>query len=111
MHHLFTLITLHVNTIIIIIKTSIDNEIIHNFLSQFKIKEHNIVEVDIQSQDFRCFDETALRIYKFHNFDVNVINQRNEKSRSQQKFLKVVMIEVDMILKMSFLQSVNSIID
>ena len=82
MHHLFTLITLHVNIIMITIKTIIDNKIIHNFLFQFKIKKHNIVEVDIQSQDFRCFDETALRIYKFHNFDVDVINQRNEESRS-----------------------------
>ena len=84
-------------------RAMIDNEIIHNFFSQLKIKEHNIVEIDIQSQNFRCFDETALRIYKFHNLDVDVINQRNEKSRSQQKFLKIDMIEVDMILKMSFL--------
>ena len=111
MHHLFTLMTLHVNTIMITIKAIIDNEIIYNFLFQFKIKEHNIVEIDIQSQNFRCFDEIVLRIYKFHNFDVDVINQRNEKSRSQQKFLKIDIIEVDMILKMSFLQNVNSIID
>ena len=69
----------------ITIKTMIDNEIIHNFLFQLKIKEHNIVEIDIQSQNFRCFDEIALRIYKFHNFDVDVINQRNKESRSQQK--------------------------
>ena len=95
----------------IMFRTMIDNEIIHNFFFQFKIKEHNIVEIDIQSQNFRCFDETALKIYKFHNLDVDVINQRNEESRSQQKFLKIDMIEVDMILKMSFLQSVNSIID
>ena len=111
MHYLFILMTLHVNTIIITFKTIIDNEIIHNFLSQFKIKEHNIVEIDIQSQNFRCFDEIALKIYKFHNFDVDVINQRNEKSRSQQKFLKIDIIEIDMILRMSFLQNVNSIID
>ena len=88
----------------------IDNKIIYNFF-QLKIKKHNIVEIDIQSQNFRCLDDTALKIYKFHNLDVDVINQRNEKSRSQQKFLKIDMIEVDMILKMSFLQSVNSIID
>ena len=98
MRHLFKLMTLYVNTIIITFRAIIDNEVIHNFLFQFKIKEHNIVEVDIQSQDFRCFDEIALRIYKFHNFDVDVINQRNEKSSSQQKFLKI-----DMILRMSFL--------
>ena len=67
----------------ITIKTMIDNEIIYNFLFQFKIKKHNIVEIDIQSQNFRCFDETALRIYKFHNLDVDVINQRNKESRSQ----------------------------
>ena len=73
---------------------------------QLKIKEHNIVKIDIQSQNFRCFDDTVLRIYKSHNLDVDVINQRNEKSRSDQKFLKI-----DMILKMSFLQSENSIID
>ena len=51
----------------ITIKTMIDNEIIYNFLSQLKIKKHNIVEINIQSQDSRCFDDTALRIYKFHN--------------------------------------------
>ena len=111
MHHLFTLMTLHVNIIIITIKAMIDNKIIYNFLFQFKIKEYNIVEIDIQSQNFRCFDEITLKIYKFHNFDVDVINQRNEKSRSQQKFLKIDIIEIDMILKMSFLQNVNSIID
>ena len=89
----------------------IDNEIIHNFFFQLKIKEHDIVEIDIQSQNFRCCDKTALKIYKFHNLDVDVINQRNKKSRSQQKFLKIDIIEVDMILRMSFLQNVNSIID
>ena len=82
-HYLFMLITLYENIIMITIKTIIDNEIIHNFLFQLKIKKHNIVEIDIQSQDFECFDDTVLRIYKFHNFDVDVINQRNEKSRSQ----------------------------
>ena len=78
---------------------------------EFKIKEHNIVEIDTQSQNFRCFDDSSLKIYKFHNLDVDVIDQRNKESRSQQKFLKIDMIEVDMILEMSFLQSVNSIID
>ena len=39
----------------------IDNEIIYTFLSQFKIKEHNIIEIDIQSQSFRCLDDTALK--------------------------------------------------
>ena len=111
MHYLFTLMMLHVNIIMITIKAMIDSEIIHNFFFQLNIKKHNIVEIDIQSQNFRCLDEIALRIYKFHNFDVDVINQRNEKSRSQQKFLKIDMIEIDMILKMSFLQNVNSIID
>ena len=32
MHYLFTLMTLHVNTIMITIKAMIDNETIHNFL-------------------------------------------------------------------------------
>ena len=50
-HHLFTLITLYVNTIMITIKAIIDNEIIHNFHSLLKIKEHNIAEIDIQSQN------------------------------------------------------------
>ena len=103
--------TLNVNIIMITIKSIIDNEIIHKFFFQLKIKEHNIVKIDTQSQNFRCLNETVLRIYKCYNLDVDVINQRNEKSRSQQKLLKLNMIEIDMILRMSFLQNVNSIID
>ena len=89
----------------------INNEFIHNFIFQFKIKEHNFVEIDIQFQDFRCLDDIALKIYKFHSLNVDVIDQQNAKTRLQQKFLKIDMIDVNMILKMSFLQSVNSIID
>ena len=32
----------------ITVKAMIDNEIIHNFIFQFKIKKHNFVEIDIQ---------------------------------------------------------------
>ena len=95
----------------ITIKTMIDSKIIYNFFFQLKIKEHNIVEIDIKSQNLRFFDDTALKTHVFYNFDVDVINQRNKKSRSQQKFLKIDIIEIDMILRMSFLQNVNSIID
>ena len=52
----------------------IDNKIINNFIFQFKIKKHNFVEINIQFQDFRCFDKTVLKIYKFHNLNVDVIN-------------------------------------
>ena len=55
----------------------IDNEIIHNFIFQFQIKEHNFVEIDIQFQTFRCLDNIALKIDKFHNLNVDVINQQN----------------------------------
>ena len=89
----------------------IDNEIIHNFIVQLKIKKHNFVEIDIQSQNFWCFNDILLKIYKFHNLNVNVIDQQNVKTRSQQKLLKLDMIDVNMNLKMSFLQSVNFIID
>ena len=89
----------------------IDNEIIHNYVFQFKIKKHNFVEDDIQFQSFWCFNDTALKIYKFHSLNVDVINQQNAETRLQQKFLKIDMIDVNMILKMSFLQSVNSIIN
>ena len=95
----------------ITIKIMIDNEITHNFISQLKIKKHNFVEIDTQSQDFRCFDDIVLKTYKFHSLNVDVIDQKNAETRSQQKFLRIDMIDVDMILKMSFLQSVNSIID
>ena len=67
----------------IIIKTIIDKKIIYNFIFQFKIKKHNFVEIDIQFQKFRCFDDTALKIYKFHNLNVDVIDQQNAKTRSQ----------------------------
>ena len=50
-HYLFTLMTLYVNIIIITIKAIIDNKILH-FFFQFKIKKYNIVEIDIQSQNF-----------------------------------------------------------
>ena len=58
-HHLFTLVTLYVNTIIITFRTMIDNEMIYNFFFQFKIKKHNIVEVDTQSQNFRCLCQSG----------------------------------------------------
>ena len=89
----------------------IDSKTIHNFIFQFKIKKHSFVEIDIQFQNFRCFDDTVLKVYKFHNLNIDVIDQQNVKTRSQQKILKIDMIDVNIILKMSFLQSVNFIID
>ena len=40
-----------------------------------------------------------------------MIDQQNAKTRLQQKFLKIDMIDVNVILTMSFLQNVNFIID
>ena len=89
----------------------IDNEIIHNITFQLKINKYNFVEINIQFQNFRCFDNIVLKIYKFHSLNVDVIDQQNVKIHSQQKFLTIDMIDLDMILKISFLQNVNFIID
>ena len=40
-----------------------------------------------------------------------MINQQNAKTRLQQKFLKIDIIDINMILEMSFLQNINFIID
>ena len=103
LQYFFILITLYVNTIMITIKIMIDNKSIRNFIFQFKIKKHKFVEIDTQIQNFRYFDNIVFKTCKFHNLNVDVINQ--------QKFLKVNIIDVNMILKMSFLQNVNFIID
>ena len=95
----------------IIKRAMIDSESIHNFIFQFIIKKHNFVEIDIQSQDFGCFDNTTFNIYKFHNLNVDLINRQRVETRSQQKFLKIDMIDINLILKMLFLQNVNFIID
>lgn len=89
----------------------IESEVIHNFSSQLKIQEHNLVEVEIQSQNLRSLDDTALRTYKSHSLNVDVIDQKDAEARFQQKFLEIDMIDIDTILEMPFLQSVNSIID
>ena len=52
----------------------IDNKIIYNFIFQLKIKKHNFIEIDIRFRNFQCFDNTALKIYKFHSLNVDVIN-------------------------------------
>ena len=95
----------------ITIKIIINDKIIHNFIFQLKIKEHNSVEIVIQFQNFRCFVNIVLKIYKFHKLNVDVINHQNVKTRLQQRFLKIDVIDVNKILKMSFLQNVNFIID
>ena len=59
----------------ITIKRMINNEIIYNFIFQPKIKIYNFVEIDIQFQNFRCFDNTALKSYKFHGLNIDVIDQ------------------------------------
>ena len=94
--------TFHVNTIMIIEKVMIDSEILHDFIFQFKIKEYNFVEIDIQFQNFWCFDDVVLRIYKFHNLNVDMIDQHNAKTRSQQSFIKIDIIDVNMILDCRF---------
>ena len=71
----------------------IDNKIIHNFIFQFKIKKHNFVEIEIQFQNFRCFDDIALKIYKFHNLNVDVIDQKTIAKKSEEKNDNVAKIE------------------
>ena len=95
----------------ITIKTIMNSKIIHNFIFQFKMKEHNSIKIDIQFQNFRCSNDTVLKIYKSHSLNINVIDQQNAKTRLQQKFLKIDIIDVNMILKVLFLQNINFIID
>ena len=56
-----------INSIIITTKTIIDNNLIHNFIFQFKIKKHIFIEIDIHFQNFQNFKNIVLQIYKFYN--------------------------------------------
>ena len=60
----------------------IDNKFIYKFIFQLKIKKHDFVESDIQFQKFQYFDDIVLKIYKFQNLNVDVINQQNAKTYS-----------------------------
>ena len=79
----------------------IDNEATKNLISQLLVKLHFIsADFDVRS-DLSTLDDSSLRIYSDHELTFLMTDDADETMTQSSEFLKVDMIDVDVILKLT----------
>jgi hypothetical protein len=99
--HIFLLIVLYHDTLLINISAMIDCEITHNFISQIKIKKLNLKKIDAVSLELKQLDDISLQAYETQFLDIEVKNHENREKRAIYTMIDVNMTNIDMILKLS----------
>jgi hypothetical protein len=86
----------------------INNETIHNFLSQLLIKKWDLTNIESVSSSLKQLNKISLQVYNNHILEITVIDNDDRKSRVTHILLSANMIEIDMILRMFWLKKLNS---
>ncbi len=89
------------------LRIMIDFDVIKNFVNQFKIKKLNFQNELSLKKELKILDKTLLRTYYTHNmrFEISDFDDHNHKNKNE--FIEIDMNEIEMILKLSWLQAVN----
>ena len=78
-----------------------NNDATFNFISQFKMKELNIINIEKISKKLKILNDILLRVYQAHIFKIKIIDKTNQQQIDDEMLLRIDMIEINMILKMS----------
>jgi hypothetical protein len=89
----------------------IDNDFNQNFIDQRFAYEWRLNANENSSINSQTINETFLRMFKSHFLKFN--SKRNDEriSKIEQNLMSIHMIEVNVILKMSWLKEINSIMN
>ena len=79
----------------------INNNATFNFISQLKMKKLNIINIEKISKKLKILNDISLRVYQAHIFKIKMIDETNQQRIDDETLLKIDMIEINMILKMS----------
>jgi hypothetical protein len=89
----------------------IDNDFNQNFIDQSFAYEWRLNADENSSINSQTMNETFLRMFKSHLLKFNSKENDEKISKIEQNLMSIHMIEVNVILKMSWLKKINSIVN
>jgi hypothetical protein len=89
----------------------IDNDFSQNFIDQRLVYEWRLSADENSSTDSQTMNETFLKMFKSHSLKFNLKKNDERISKIEQNLMSIHMIEMNVILKMSWLRKINSIVN
>jgi hypothetical protein len=89
----------------------IDSDFSQNFIDQRFAYEWRLSADENSSTNSQTVNETSLRMFKSHFLKFNSKEDDEKISKIEQNLISIHMIEVNVILKMSWLRKINSIMN
>jgi hypothetical protein len=89
----------------------IDNDINQNFIDQRFAYEWRLNANENSSTNSQTMNETFLKMFKSHLLKFNSKKNDERISKIEQNLMSIHMIEMNVILKMSWLKKINSIVN
>ncbi len=106
--HLWTLMKFDTSTNKKKIVALIDCDFSQNFIDQRLAYEWRLSVNAESSTDFKTINETLLRVFRSYSLDFISIEDDEKIARINQALISAHMIEINIILKMSWLKKINS---
>jgi hypothetical protein len=109
--HLWALMIFVISTNNIRIFALIDNDFNQNFIDQRFAYEWRLNADENSSTNSQTMNETFLKMFKSHFLKFNSKKNDERISKIEQNLMSIHMIEMNVILKMSWLRKINSIVN
>jgi hypothetical protein len=89
----------------------IDNDFNQNFIDQRFAYKWRLNSDENSSTNLQTMNKTSLKMFKSHLLKFNSKENDEKISKIEQNLMSIHMIEVNVILKMSWLKKINSIMN
>jgi hypothetical protein len=109
--HLWTSMIFVISTDNMRVLALIDSDFNQNFIDQRLAYEWRLNADENSSTNSQTMNETSLRMFKSHLLKFNSKKNDERISKIEQNLMSIHMIEVNVILEMSWLREINSIVN
>jgi hypothetical protein len=109
--HLWTSMIFVISTNNVRMLALIDNDFNQNFIDQRLAYEWRLSADENSSTNSQTMNETFLKMFKFHFLKFSSKKNDEKILKIEQNLMSIHMIEVNVILKMSWLREINSIVN
>jgi hypothetical protein len=106
-NHIFIDVWINVDSHKHSLRVMIDSDVIENFVSQFKIKKLSFQDELSLKEELKILNKTSLRTYHAHSLRFEISNFDDHCHKNKNEFIEVDMNEIEMILELSWLRTVN----
>jgi hypothetical protein len=106
-NHIFIDVCVEIDSHIHNLRIIIDFDVIENFVNQLKIKNSSFQDKLSSKQELKTFNKTSLCTYHTHSVRFEVSDFDDFCHENKNEFIEIDMNEIEMILKLSWLQIVN----